>query len=40
MLDVGLTKWVKVGGVTDAQKVARDRDVNKVMAAYGKDLGT
>ena len=33
MLD-GLTKWFKLGRVTEALRARRDRDVWKVMIAY------
>ena len=39
MLD-GLTKWLKVGRVTDALKAMRDRDARKVMMTYAKERGT
>ena len=39
MLD-GLTKWLKVGGVTEVMEATRDRDAWKVMVAYAKELGT
>ena len=35
-----LTKWLKVGRVTDALKATRARDVWKVMIAYAKERGT
>ena len=35
MLD-GLTKWLKVGRVTEALEASRDRDAWKVMIAYAK----
>ena len=38
MLD-GIRNWVKVGQVTDALKVTRDRDVRKVMITYIKEHG-
>ena len=38
MLD-GLTKWLKVGRVTEALKTTRDGDVRKVMIAYAKEHG-
>ena len=33
----GLTKWLKVGRVTKAVKVSRDRDAWKVMITYTKE---
>ena len=39
MLD-GLTKWLKVGRVTEALKATRGRGVWKVMIAYAKEHGT
>ena len=39
MLD-GLTKWLKVGRVTDALKATRDREAWKVMVAHTKEHGT
>ena len=39
MLD-GLTKWLKVGRVTDALKVTTHRDVWKVMITYAKGQDT
>ena len=39
MMD-GLTKWLKVGRMTEALKARRDRDVWKVMIAYAKEHGT
>ena len=38
MLD-GLTKRLKIGLVTDALKVTRDRDAWRVMMAYAKEQG-
>ena len=41
MLDVdGLSKWLKVGRVTDILKATRDRDAWKVMVAYAKEHST
>ena len=34
-----LTKWLKVGRMTEAVKATRDRDAGKVMIAYAKDHG-
>ena len=39
MLD-GLTKWLKVGRVTDALTAMMDRDVWEIMIAYAKERGT
>ena len=39
MLD-GLTKWLKVGRVTEALKATRDRDAWKVTIAYANEHGT
>ena len=39
MLD-GLTKWLKVGRVTEGLKTTRDRDAWKVMIAFAKEHGT
>ena len=39
MLD-GLTKWLKVGRVTEALKATRDRDAWKVMIAFAKEHDT
>ena len=38
----GLTKWLKVGRVTETLKdlVMRDRDARKVMIAYAKEHNT
>ena len=36
----GLTKWLKVGPVTDAPKVTRQSDAWKVIIAYAKGHGT
>ena len=33
----GLTKWLKVGRVTDAQEATRDRDAWKVKIAHAKE---
>ena len=35
----GLTKWSKVGQVTEALKETRDRDAWKVMITYAKEHG-
>ena len=39
MLD-GLSKWLKVGVVTEALKATRNKDAWKVMIAYAKEHGT
>ena len=39
MLD-GLTKWLKVGRVTEALEATWDRDAWKVMIVYAKEHGT
>ena len=39
MLD-GLTKWLKVGRLTDALKATRHSDALKVMIAYTKEQDT
>ena len=36
----GLTKWFRVGRVTEALKATRDRDARKVMIAYTNEHGT
>ena len=36
----GLTKWLKVGRVTEALKVKKDMDAWKVMIAYAKEYST
>ena len=36
----GLTKWLKVGQVTDALQAMKDRDVWKVMIPYAQEKGT
>ena len=33
----GLTEWLKVGRVTEALKMTRERDVWKVMIAYAEE---
>ena len=39
MLDE-LTQWLKVGQVTEALKVTKDKDARKVMIAYAKEHST
>ena len=39
MLD-GLTKWLKLGRLTEALKARRDRDACKVMIPDAKEHGT
>ena len=39
MLD-GLTKWLKVGRVTETQKAMKDRDEREVMITYAKEHST
>ena len=36
----GLTKWFKVGRVTDALEATRNRDAQKVIINYTKEHGT